>query len=224
MNLPEFDEPAPDDPGPAARIAFGITVGAMVLGVTMMLGAAGDRPDTGPPQPPGSVAGRAGDVSAWPATDPRRPLEPAVPTWLSIPAIGVDAPLVGVGRDPVGWIQAPPPGEEHLAGWYEDAATPGARGTAVLVGHVDGPAGPAVFYELGTLMPSDAVEVIREDGTAAEFTVHEVAVFEKDRIPPRVYRDTDRAELRIITCGGSYHEGSGYQDNIVVFARLTGTR
>jgi hypothetical protein len=219
----EFDAPA-DEPGPAYRAAFGITVGTVVLGVTMMLGAAEDPPDAGPPQPAAARGGAAGAAVTGPAGGATPLLPPATPTWVSIPAIGVDAPLVNVGLDSAGWVAAPPAGAEHLAGWYEGAITPGERGTAVLVGHVDAAAGPAVFYELGALLPSDTVEVIREDGRAVEFTVYETAVFDKDRFPPRVYRDTDRAELRVITCGGSYREATGYEDNIVVFARLTGAR
>jgi hypothetical protein len=220
----EWDATA-DDPGPAARVAFGITVGAVVLGVTMMLGAAGDPPPAGPPQPSAPPAGAGAATPAAPVADGLAPpLPSATPTWVSIPAIGVDAPLVTVGLDAEGWVAAPPPGEEHLAGWYEGAVTPGERGTAVLVGHVDAAAGPAVFYDLGTLLPGDTIEVTREDGRTVEFTVHETAVFDKDRLPPRVYRDTDRAELRVITCGGSYTEGAGYQGNTVVFARLTGAR
>jgi hypothetical protein len=223
----EFDAP-PEDPGPAARAAFGITVGAVVLGVSMMLGAAGDPADPGPPQPAGAPGGGGAAATSGPSGPsgggPAPPLAAAAPTWVSIPAIGVDAPVVNVGLDAEGWVAAPPPGEEHLAGWYDGAVTPGERGTSVLVGHVDAAAGPAVFYELGAMLPGDTVEVIREDGTAVEFTVYEIAVFDKDRFPPRVYRDTARAELRVITCGGSYTEGSGYRGNIVVFARLTATR
>ncbi|MGP3967709.1 class F sortase [Streptomyces sp. 6N223] len=219
----EWDATA-DDPGPAARVAFGITVGAVVLGVTMMLGAAEDPPGAGPPQP-SAPPGAGGAALATPPGGGSTPALPsATPTWVSIPAVGVDAPLVAVGLDAEGWVAAPPPGEERLAGWYEGAVTPGERGTAVLVGHVDAAAGPAVFYDLGALLPGDTVEVIREDGRAVEFTVYETAVFDKDRFPPRVYRDTERAELRVITCGGAYQEGAGYEANVVVFARLSGIR
>ncbi|MGP4111831.1 class F sortase [Streptomyces sp. 4N509B] len=204
-----------DEPRPASRTAFGITAGALAVGVATMLGAVWDGSRSeGPPLP-------AGAASTAPAAVAAPPQRAAVPTWLTIPAIDVETPLMGVGLEPEGWLAAPPPGLEHLVGWYQGAVTPGERGTAVLVGHVDGAVGPAVFYDLGTLTPGDTVEVVREDGTRLRFTVHEVAVFDKEQIPARVYEDSGRAELRLITCGGSFEEGSGYQGNVVVFAHLT---
>lgn len=209
-------------PGPLTRAAFGVMAGAMTLGVTMMLGtttATTGQERPGPPQPEPAAARDAGMPDADIAL---HPLEPSPPTWLSIPAIGVEAGLMAVGLDEGGWIGAPPAEQGTTAGWYEGAAAPGSRGTAVLTGHVDTPQGHAVFYDLGLLGEGDTVEVAREDGWAVEFTVYEVAVYDKDQFPDRVYRDGEQAEIRLLTCGGSYREGSGYQDNVVVFARMSG--
>ncbi|MDP9302351.1 MAG: class F sortase, partial [Actinomycetota bacterium] len=39
-----------------------------------------------------------------------------------------------------------------------------------------------------------------------------------------VYGNTNNAELRLITCGGSFDFSTGhYVDNIIVFASLTGS-
>lgn len=213
-----------DHVGMGTRVAFGAMTAAIVLGVQLMLGAVGWGGDGGgPPQPRAAAEG-------WPDPASRRggaapqPLRSAEPARVSIPAIGVDAPVTGVGLDAEGWVQAPPRDAPHLVGWYEGAASPGARGTAVLVGHVDDATGPAVFYGLGDLRPGDTVDVLREDGRTVRFTVYDLAVYAKDSLPPRVYRDRDHAELRLLTCGGSYAEGSGYASNVVAFARLTGVR
>ncbi|MGK5531075.1 class F sortase [Streptomyces sp. URMC 129] len=193
----------------------------MALGVTVM--AAGDA--GGPPAPPQPETARretaqTGQPSPGTGT---QPLPAAVPTWVSIPSIAVEAPLTNVGLDPEGWVEAPPQEIQNLAGWYEGGAAPGALGTAVIVGHVDNAAGPAVFYGLGAVRTGDSVEVIREDGVAVRFEIYDIAVYDKDHLPESVYRDTGQAELRIITCGGSFEQGSGYTDNVVVFARMTGT-
>ncbi|MFD7511056.1 sortase domain-bontaining protein [Streptomyces sp. NPDC059853] len=90
--------------------------------------------------------------------------------------------------------------------------------------HHDPAAGPAVFYALGTLTPGDTIGVHRDDGTTLDFTVHDVAVHDKDRLPERVYADTGNPELRVLTCGGTYHPDTGYTGNVVVYATLTGTR
>ncbi|MYX88223.1 sortase, partial [Streptomyces sp. SID4915] len=98
---------------------------------------------------------------------------------------------------------------------------PGTRGTSVLVGHVDGAQGPAVFHGLGAVAKGGRVEVARADGRAAVFTVYGVDVVPKKDFPARrVYGDTGRPELRLITGGGTYRPAGGYDANVVVFARL----
>ena len=82
--------------------------------------------------------------------------------------------------------------------------------------------GPAVFYGLGALHKGNTVEVARSDGSRAVFTVYGVQVFAKNAFPgDQVYGDTGAAELRVITCGGGFTKRTGYDSNVVVFARLT---
>ena len=85
--------------------------------------------------------------------------------------------------------------------------------------------GPAVFFRLGALQAGDQVSVARSDGTVADFAVDRVASYPKDAFPTlEVYGNTDRAELRLITCGGEFDPSSrNYLDNIVVYASLTGS-
>ncbi|MDD7942881.1 sortase [Actinomycetospora lutea] len=109
------------------------------------------------------------------------------------------------------------------AGWYRHSPTPGERGPAVLLGHVDSAHdGPAVFFNLGALRPGDTASVRRADGRDAVFRVTRVATVPKDRFPTdEVYGDTTGAELRLITCGGTFDRGAGsYTDNVVVDAVL----
>lgn len=199
------------------RFAAGFVICVMLLGIGMIHTAL--TGGFGPPQPSAKSALAGGGPRAHP------PLPASTPTAIRIPAIGVDARLTGVGLDPDGWLAAPPPDARSLAGWYRDAATPGAAGTAVVTGHVDDAAGPSVFYRLGGLKRGDVVAVDRKDGRTAQFTVYAVEVFDADAFPSRrVYGDTDRAELRVLTCGGGYRDAGGnpgYQGNVVVFARLT---
>jgi hypothetical protein len=51
-------------------------------------------------------------------------------------------------------------------------------------------------------------------------------VHPKDDFPTiDVYGNTDDAQLRLITCGGDFDAGArSYEDNVVVFATLSGTR
>lgn len=186
----------------------------------------------------GMAAGRKGAAARNPRSpDPSRkgppapapptvaPLPPSAPQRVRIPGIGVDAPVSTTGLDARGWVRPPPPEDRNLSAWYTGSPAPGAQGTSVLVGHVDNRSGPAVFYGLGGLRKGSTVTVGRRDGTTAVFTVYGVEVFAKDAFPrARVYGATGQPELRVLTCGGRYSKSGGYSANVVVFARLTGSR
>lgn len=162
--------------------------------------------------------------SATPSTPPS-PLASSAPIEVLIPALGVDAPVTTVGPDPDGGVGAPPPEYKNLAGWYTGAPTPGEQGTAVIDGHVDNMQGPAVFYGLGALHKGNQVDVVRSDGSTAVFTIYGIEVFAKNAFPgERVYGDTGKPELRVITCGGGFTKKTGYAGNVVVFARLSEVR
>ncbi len=152
------------------------------------------------------------------------PLPASVPQRVRIPTIRVDAPLVRLGLDNQQHLQVPPDGERNLAGWYGMGPTPGARGAAVLAGHVDTLKGPAVFWGLGALHKGDTIQIPRADHRTAVFTVYGIEVYAKNEFPTsRVYGPVPGAELRVITCGGGFVKGQGYQGNVVVYARLSGT-
>ncbi|MFI6978733.1 class F sortase [Embleya sp. NPDC050154] len=167
--------------------------------------------------------------------DPVPPAAPAVegpilaraePASVDIQEIGLHAPVTSVGLGADGAVEVPPPDPERHAGWYNQGPTPGELGPAVVVGHLDSASGPAVFYDVGTLHPGSTVEIRRADRSIAVFTVDSVERFAKAEFPTqRVYGDLNRAELRLITCGGDYDpDNGGYQDNTVLFAHLTGSR
>ena len=115
------------------------------------------------------------------------------------------------------------PADFAAVGFYTLGPTPGQFGPAVIAGHVDSHRGPAVFYRLGALKAGATVSVGRRDGTTARFVVDKVAAYPKAQFPTTaVYGNTtSRAELRLITCGGSFDDRSGhYVDNVVAFAHL----
>ena len=212
--------------GPASLVpSFKVLACAAIAGILLVAHAARDEQ---PPQP-SSAQGRS--VSALPA--PRATPEPAAalalppsdPVRLLIPAIGVNAPMTRLELDDTGALRPPPADDPALAGWYGRGTAPGAVGTAVTTGHVDTPVGPGVFYRLGALTKGDTAEVMRKDGRTAVFTVDAVEVHDKNDFPDdQVYGDSDRPELRVITCGGAYSRGTGYQGNVVVYATLSAVR
>jgi hypothetical protein len=172
------------------------------------------RAEPGAPTGRGSASGRGA-----------RPLAPSAPVRLRIPRIGVDAPMTGLGLAADGSLDAPPAKDGNLAGWYRNGTAPGAKGTAIVAGHVDTARGPAVFYSLGTLRKGDGIEVARRDGSTALFTVDAVELYKNSAFPDRkVYATADRAELRVITCGGGFSRRTGYEGNVVTYAHLAGAR
>jgi hypothetical protein len=197
-----------------------LTALAVCIGVWLVHN--GSKPVT-PPMPSAAEAFAAGPGHYTEAA--ADPLPASVPVGLRIPGIRVDAPVTGLGLAPDGSLDVPPPEDRDLVGWYRDGTTPGAKGTAIVAGHVDNARGPAVFYHLGTLKKGHRVEVTRRDGRTAVFTVDAVEVYENAAFPDRkVYGAKDRAELRVITCGGGFSEKGGYQGNVVAYAHLIGVR
>lgn len=208
--------------GPARRGAWGVVAVVLLVGVHLVRGGADELRADGPPQPLPAAAPDAGAAVAAAAPDP---LPASPPVRVRVPSVRIDAPLARVGLDADGWIEAPPPEERALAGWFTGAVTPGERGTAVVVGHVDTPEGRGVFYDLGALTKGRRVEIARTDGRTAVFSVYGIEVVPKDDFPAdRVYASTGLPELRLITCGGPYAQDGGYAGNVVVSARLTEIR
>ncbi|MGW5668032.1 class F sortase, partial [Micromonospora sp. NPDC003776] len=148
------------------------------------------------------------------------------PVSLSVPAIKVTAPITPVGQAKDGSVDVPPLTQHNQTGWYDRGAVPGEAGRAIIVGHVDTKSGPAVFYHLRDLKPGDRIEVTRSDRSVVTFMVDTVEYFDKANLPAdRVYGDSGPPELRLITCGGEWRGGrTGYQDNVITFASLVGTR
>ncbi|MFJ2787778.1 class F sortase [Streptomyces sp. NPDC093249] len=172
--------------------------------------------------PNGVPAQRAKTVPPPRPGPPPAPLARSRPTAVAVPAITIEAPVVELGLDGQGRLATPPVDNPRAVGWYAKGATPGERGTAVVVGHRDTRTGPAVFLNLNSLSPGNTVRIARADGRVAVFTVDRVQTYTKAEFPDKeVYGSTGRPELRLLTCGGSFDRRTGYEANIVVFAHLT---
>lgn len=173
-----------------------------------------------------SALGQPGASTTWVPTtpDPEVAAPSAGPTGrtavsVSIPSIGVDSALVGLGVDPTtgGLV---PPRRYEIAGVFTDGPLPGDPGPAVIAGHVDSRTGPAVFYRLEEVIIGEAISVALSDGQRIEFRVVEVAQYPKTAFPTaEVYGPIPGRELRLITCGGDFDPSRrSYRDNIVVYA------
>lgn len=169
-----------------------------------------------------AAVGRPLGVELPPAHEP---LPPARPERVDVPALQVRAPVTARGLDADGAIDPPSFADAGTVGWYGGGTRPGAPGAALFVGHVDTETERAVFYDLSTLRPGEKVEVARADGRTAEFTVEDVQVVDRERFDARqAYgpHEDGRAELRLITCGGTFDKNARtYTANVIVSAYLT---
>ncbi len=152
------------------------------------------------------------------AATPAEPVRVARPTRIVIPAIGVDARLKAVGLNDDGSMEVPAFG---LAGWYGLGPRPGEPGPAVIVAHVDSYEGPDVFHRLRELSRGDQIEVRYRDGTSSRFVVHAREQQLKHELPvARIWNDTHRPVLRLVTCGGDFDTTERtYLSNVIVCAR-----
>jgi hypothetical protein len=126
--------------------------------------------------------------------------------------------VIRLGLNPDGSLQAPAAFDE--AGWWSGGGRPGAPGPAVVVGHVDSHAGPAVFHRVRELARGDVIELRDDDGRVVRFAVDRLEQHAKDAFPTTaVYGDTPDPTLRLITCGGAFdRRARSYVDNVIVYA------
>ncbi|MET9933573.1 MULTISPECIES: class F sortase [unclassified Streptomyces] len=156
---------------------------------------------------------------------PVRPLARSLPARVALPSAGVDTgPVLKLGLAADGTVEVPSVADADRIGWYDKGVTPGETGPAVLIGHFDTERGTAVLKDVSRVRAGDEITVTRADGKAAVFRVRELEQVDKDAFPTaKVYGNTTRPELRLITCGGELVDGHR-PDNIILYADLVAVR
>lgn len=188
----------------AACVALGAT--AVVCSAIAVMAP----PEPAPPSPPASSGSSFRSVRSY--------VDVAEPVRLRIPTLGIDAPLTHLGVAADRSIEVPT--DYDTPGWFDGGPRPGQPGPAVILGHVDSKAGPAVFYRLARLPVGAEVLVDRADGSTVGFRVRGTQHVAKAAFPTdRVYAPTLEPSLRLVTCGGVFdHSRSSYLDNVIVYA------
>lgn len=172
-----------------------------------------------PPAAPESVA--PGTTAPKPRNEQRHESSVGEPQRLIVPALGIIADIVPVNLREDGRLAVPE--DFSRAGWYTGGPRPGEPGPAVIVGHVDSRAGPAVFFHLSELTPGDHILVESTEGTVFTYITERVEQHLKEDFPTAdVYGPTGQRVLRVITCGGIFDRiNNSYQNNTIVFARMS---
>ncbi|NML50614.1 class F sortase [Streptomyces sp. R302] len=203
-------------------VSVSVTVTAAVLLVAGLAGcSAGGAPEA--VTPPARIVESSAPAPAPAATV--KPLARSLPVRVELPSAGVDARgILELGLNGDGTVEVPSVAQAERIGWYGKGVTPGETGPAVLIGHFDTARGPAVLKDVAKVRVGDTITVTRADGTVAVFRVRELEQVDKDAFPTeKVYGDTRRPELRLITCGGELVDGHR-PDNIILYADLADVR
>jgi hypothetical protein len=142
----------------------------------------------------------------------------AAPVAVSVPEVGIAAPVIPLGLKPNGKLEVPQDFSD--AGWREGGPEPGERGAAMITAHVDSRSGPAAFYRLDDVRAGYDIKVRRKDRTTVTFVAERSEWVDKDHFPTRrVYGRTGLPTLRLVTCGGAFNAGTGhYEKNLIVYA------
>jgi len=190
-----------------------LAIAITIVGLLVLAGRPGHPPGSAGATPDGLAP-----LVTLPALQEPVTMAAAAPVALQIPAIGVRTRLVQLGITRQGTLQVP--SSPSVAGWYTGSPRPGEIGSSIIAGHIDSYLGPGVFYRLRELHPGDRIYVLQADGRSAVFLVTAVHQYPKAHFPaPAVYGPVPDAELRLITCGGTFdHATRSYLSNIVVYS------
>lgn len=178
--------------------------------------ATSEQPPPGLPTPGENGTGVNGATSESSAAARRSTVPADQPARLSMPSIGFDRAVRGLGVNAQGQI-SPPAGTTQ---WYDKSVIPGQPGISVIAGHVTYN-GPDVFYRLDRLAIGDTVTVAYGNGSSKAFKVYAEEAINKKTLQsdPRVWGSSTTPVLALITCdAASRLIGNHHVDNYVVWA------
>lgn len=145
--------------------------------------------------------------------------EGIIPEKISIPAIDVEASALHLGVNDKGEMEVPDTIED--VSWFEPGYKPGENGRAVIAGHVDGIAGPAVFWDLAKLEAGDEITV-EGGGERKVFRVYAMESVQLELADVQsIFGYRSSPELVLITCSGDYDHNRGTrEERLVIYAEL----
>jgi LPXTG-site transpeptidase (sortase) family protein len=141
------------------------------------------------------------------------------PSRIRIAALGVDAPVAGVGVLPDGSMGVP--NNLWIAAWLSSGARPGQAGNAVIAGH-RGIGSPGLFGHLEKLRPGDRIHVSDASNGELVYEVTRVALLDMSADSQvQVFAPNTQQQLVLVTCFGQYSSTTlSYDHRLVVFSRL----
>ena len=179
-------------------VLLGILLGGRLVGQFFQATRSATPPGSLTGGPSTQTVGTKGSVAS-PTID--RPVG-----HLIIPTIGVNASIEPVGVLSDGDLAVPTQKPWDGVGWYKYGPQPGARGSAVIDGHLDRPGGsPAVFWKLRNLHIGDIIMVINPGEKLLHFRVMNMKYYTPENAPWKtIFENTTGTFLNLITCAGQW--------------------
>ncbi|UTR14226.1 class F sortase [Salipaludibacillus sp. LMS25] len=142
------------------------------------------------------------------------------PVMIQIPKLGITAEVIPCHLNKDGSMEVPERGE--LAGWMTNSSMPGAKGNAVIAGHVDDFTGPAVFFTLKNLEQGDDIVIKSEYGSTLTFEVTKIEVYPNNHAPiDTIFGYASRPKLNLVTCHGLFdRKRKTHEERLVVYTEL----
>ena len=126
---------------------------------------------------------------------------------VSVPQLGVEAPIVRVGVAGSGKMVVPR--NPRDVAWLDQGTYPGETQNAVLAGHVSYSGRPGVFADLQGLKSGSLVSV-RLDGKRWDYRVVWNCLFDRrTELAERIMGRTEIPSVTLISCGGVYDRRAG---------------
>ncbi|HEX8917170.1 MAG TPA: class F sortase, partial [Chloroflexota bacterium] len=145
---------------------------------------------------------------------------PGWPKQISIPRLKVQASVESLAfRNPAD-LSAPYKWSD--VAWYDLGPRPGDQGIATVFGHLDSTCCPAVFWNLGTLVPGDVVRVAYPGNRTISFRVMWKQTYVNNALPVRwMFSRSAQRGMTLVTCAGTFHhDGTGYDHKLLVYTRM----
>lgn len=155
-------------------------------------------------------------------------MPPTHPKFISIPAIEVPkSKVIEYGLDQNRTITSP--GSSFDTGWYGESAKPGQQGAMFIYGHVAGPSGGGIFYNLKELKTGDEIVITRGDDKNYTYQVVSSKIYPYDSVDMSAVLspvESGVPGLNLMTCTGKIIPDSNpvnFDQRLVVFAKLVKT-
>ena len=148
-------------------------------------------------------------------------LAPGDPVRITVPRLGVRAPVVPVAVSAERVLD--PPEDVLSVGWWDQSAQPGSRaGSTVMTGHAVREGGGALD-ELRAVRQGDVVEVVTRRGLM-RYEVLRRKVYGKEQLAADAEKvfGQDGGDGRLVLVSCTDWDGSGYRSNVVVYAAALG--